>query len=463
MATLYKGLMIDVARHFLPIEMVLETLDLMKELDMNALHVHFSDDQGFPVQFSEECNLGKFNERMMAFHKEGFFTEEDLRSISDRARSYGIQVIPEVDLPGHQEAFHAFYYGNTTPNSVMGLISDHMMADDELEILLRMLGWLGEVLGSSMVHIGCDECNGYKNYSSLISNVKDWAMHRGLKVMVYDDVVTKLDVSELPRDVFVVERWRKRSSPKTNTLPCVISWGSYLDHLDLPYRYYRPTVNWMVQEGCLVGYEACLWSELVTLENYWSGLLPNLYMCAIGWNEVENGEEKSDRPAALLKKICDLRGIRGPPSESSDPFQRRRREHFYRDDPRSTTQILRGNPLQNPEDKVHVFDRRLIPIFEYVERWARGEKVSEEDFVALRDLAEIPDIFSPENQLQKGWKGKLTRISRDIRMEEERLKEEKRLLTFNALRELCNFALRTNAKMVDKKKTTKRKSSSKKK
>jgi hypothetical protein len=447
----YKGLMIDVARHFLPTEIVLETLNMMHEIGLNALHIHFSDDQGFPVLFGKECKLEEFNKRMCAFHQEGYFQEEDLHRIAKLAASYNIQVVPEIDLPGHLEAFRAFYYGKTAPNHVMGLISDDVMTKEELPILLPMLEWLAHIFNSKIVHIGADECKDFHDYPWLVRNVGEWANENGWKVMMYDEVVSKKSVVISP-ETFIIERWRRQASKGCSSLPCVLSWGSYLDHLANPLRYYRPGVEWMVKDHCLVGFEACLWSELVTPENYWSALIPAIYMCVQGWDEILRGEPKTTRPASLLKTLCDKYGFRGEPSPSANPFIRRRRAHFYREDPRSTTRILRGNPLDKEEDMVHAFDRRLVQIFEYVERLAIGEKVEECEFVAMKDLGPIPDIFSPSCRFEKGWKTSVTCLAKEIRDEEETMLEEERQLTTNALKELCNYAIRmSTAKKSSKK------------
>src|SRR6476661_2049462 len=91
----WRGLMIDVARHWMPKEVILRNLDAMAAVKLNVLHLHLSDDQGFRVE----------SRLFPRLHQEGsggnFYTQDDVREIVAYAGDRGIRVVPEFDLPGH--------------------------------------------------------------------------------------------------------------------------------------------------------------------------------------------------------------------------------------------------------------------------------------------------------------------------------------------------------------------------
>ena len=91
----WRGLMIDVARHWMPKEVILRNLDAMAAVKLNVLHLHLSDDQGFRV---ESRLFPRLQQEGSGGH---FYTQEDVREIVAYATDRGIRVVPEFDLPGH--------------------------------------------------------------------------------------------------------------------------------------------------------------------------------------------------------------------------------------------------------------------------------------------------------------------------------------------------------------------------
>ncbi len=99
----WRGLMIDVCRHWIPKDVVLENIDAMAAAKMNVLHLHLSEDQGFRVE----------SKRFPLLHEVGsngdYYTQDDIREIVSNAAAKGIRVIPEFDVPGHSKSWQIAY------------------------------------------------------------------------------------------------------------------------------------------------------------------------------------------------------------------------------------------------------------------------------------------------------------------------------------------------------------------
>lgn len=107
----HRGLMLDVARHFFPVDEVKMVIDRAAALKLNRLHLHLSDDQGWRIRIDSWPLL---TERASAFAADpgdpgGFYTKDDFREIVAHAASRHITVIPEIDLPGHTHAVGVAY------------------------------------------------------------------------------------------------------------------------------------------------------------------------------------------------------------------------------------------------------------------------------------------------------------------------------------------------------------------
>ncbi|HET6298529.1 MAG TPA: family 20 glycosylhydrolase, partial [Kribbella sp.] len=122
----WRGMMLDVARHFMPKDFVLRIIDVIALHRMNVLHLHLTDDQGWRVQIDAypkltevgawrpETMVGKMTHGQTEFSYDGtrhggFYTKDDLREIVAYAADRGITVVPEIDLPGHMQAAIAAY------------------------------------------------------------------------------------------------------------------------------------------------------------------------------------------------------------------------------------------------------------------------------------------------------------------------------------------------------------------
>jgi hexosaminidase len=193
----WRGLMLDVSRHFMPKDGVLRHLDLMAAHKLNVFHFHLTDDQGWRVQIKRYPKLTevgswrartKFGHRASPLWEEkphgGFYTQDDIREIVAYAAERHIGVVPEIDIPGHSQAAIAAYpeLGNTDVIDTTSLtvwdtwgISKNVLAPTDntlrfyegvFEELLELFpadagpfpGFSGSAPFSGFVHIGGDEC-----------------------------------------------------------------------------------------------------------------------------------------------------------------------------------------------------------------------------------------------------------------------------------------------------------------
>lgn len=178
----WRGMLLDVARHFLPKDGVLRYLDLLAAHKLNVLHLHLTDDQGWRIEirrYPKLTEVGAWRERTKLGHRAsplwderphgGYYTQDDIREIVAYAAQRHITVVPEIDIPGHSQAAIAAYpgLGNTDVIDTTSLkvwdtwgVNPNVLAptDHTLRFYEHVLE---EVLGlfpSPFVHIGGDEC-----------------------------------------------------------------------------------------------------------------------------------------------------------------------------------------------------------------------------------------------------------------------------------------------------------------
>ncbi|MFF8322012.1 beta-N-acetylhexosaminidase [Streptomyces bobili] len=178
----WRGLLLDVARHFMPKDGVLRHLDLMAAHKLNVLHLHLTDDQGWRVEIERHPRLtevGSWRSRTKFGHRAsplwderphgGFYTQDDIREIVAYAAERHITVVPEIDVPGHSQAAIAAYpeLGNTDVVDTRSLsvwdtwgINPNVLAptDDTLRFYEGVFEEVLALFPSEFIHVGGDEC-----------------------------------------------------------------------------------------------------------------------------------------------------------------------------------------------------------------------------------------------------------------------------------------------------------------
>ena len=170
----HRGFMLDSSRHFLPKKEVLRIIDVLALFKINRLHWHLIDDQGFRVEISAYPKLteigavrGRSHFGLVDEYKNncGYFTKEDIREVIAYAGERMIEIIPEIEIPGHESAMLAAYPEvgcGKVPVEVVttGGIFDNLICagkESSFEFVTKILDELMELFPYEMIHIGGDE------------------------------------------------------------------------------------------------------------------------------------------------------------------------------------------------------------------------------------------------------------------------------------------------------------------
>ena len=283
----WRGLMLDSSRNFFSVEFIKKLLDALSLQHINIFHWHLTDDQGwrFPVKqypLLTEIGSKRYDNRIYRYVG-GFYTETEIRDIVSYAAERHIEVVPEVDLPGHASAILAAYPGlgcTGGPYRVedrCGIFEDVLCAgnDDIFPLAEAVFDTLAELFPSAYVHIGGDEVrfNHWKKcpkcqkrladlglseppqlQSWITSRLAEMLRKRGKAAIGWDEILENTELFPLPDDV-IVQSWRGEGggskaaalgrrvimSPQTN--------GCYLDyrHADLPDEIGRLGIGTITQ------------------------------------------------------------------------------------------------------------------------------------------------------------------------------------------------------------------------
>ena len=180
----WRGQLLDVSRHFLPIDVVRTNIDRLAELKMNVFHWHLTEDQGWRIETSSWPNLTSVGAWRVDRNHEpwwgraeaqpgeeatygGFYTKDEIRDLVGYAADRGITIVPEVDVPGHSRAIIAAYPelscdGVQRAVATGGIMDTNTLCpgkDVTFTFLEEMLAEVTQLFPSEYFHIGGDECN----------------------------------------------------------------------------------------------------------------------------------------------------------------------------------------------------------------------------------------------------------------------------------------------------------------
>ncbi len=161
----YRGFMWDVSRHFFTVDEVKKVIDQMARLKLNVFHWHLSDDQGFRVESKKFPKLNEIGAVRADERGSGYYTQEEIKEVVAYAEARHIDVIPEIDLPGHTTAMIAAYpemscSGEPVQVSDHGGIHSRILCggDDKVyEFLYELLDEVLPLFKSEYFHLGGDE------------------------------------------------------------------------------------------------------------------------------------------------------------------------------------------------------------------------------------------------------------------------------------------------------------------
>ena len=312
----WRGLMIDSARHFIPLEVIRRNLDAMEAVKMNVFHWHLSDNQGFRIE----------SKRLPKLHEMGsdglFYTQEEIRDVIAYARDRGIRMVPEFDVPGHSTAWfvaHPELASGPGPYEIerrWGVFDPAMDPTKETtyKFLDEFIGEMAKLFPDEFFHVGGDEVNG-KQWNAN-NQIQEFMRAHGLKnnqaLQAYFNkrlqaIVGKHSKSmigwdeifdpSLPKDI-TIHSWRGQASlaaAAKQGYRGLLSNGYYLDLGWPAARHYAvdpvsgDAANLSPEEKQrILGGESCMWAEYVNAENIDSRIWPrNAAIAERLWSPAE--------------------------------------------------------------------------------------------------------------------------------------------------------------------------------
>ncbi len=332
----WRGLMIDVGRHYEPMEVLKRNLDGMAAVKLNVLHWHLTEDQGFRIESKKFPKLHEMGSDGL------FYTQEQAREIIAYARDRGIRVVPEFDMPGHATAW---LVGHPELGSAPGPykiergagIFDPSLDPTREEVYKFLDGFLGEMAAlfpDAYLHIGGDENEG-KQWDKN-PNIQAFMKEKGLKdhhalqtyfnqrllrilqkhgktMMGWDEIFQP----DLPKDI-VIQSWR---GPKAlfdiarQGYQGILSNGYYIDLIYPTSQHYAvdplPADSSLTAEEQkrVLGGEATMWSEWVSPETIDSRIWPRTAAIAERfWSprEVKDTDDMYRRLAVIELQLEEL-------------------------------------------------------------------------------------------------------------------------------------------------------------
>ena len=174
----YRGMMLDVGRHFFSIDEIKTYIDMMALHNINRFHWHLSEDQGWRIEikkYPKLTEIGSMRKETVIGHNSGkydgkpyggFYTQEQAKEIVAYAAERYITVIPEIDLPGHMQAALAAYpelgcTGGPYEVWTQWGVSDNVLCagnDQTIQFIKDVLAEIVEIFPSEYIHVGGDEC-----------------------------------------------------------------------------------------------------------------------------------------------------------------------------------------------------------------------------------------------------------------------------------------------------------------
>ncbi len=353
----WRGMMLDVSRHFQTKEWVMKQIDVFAAYKINKFHWHLTDDQGWRIEIDKYPNLTKKGawraeregihwwQRELATADEpktvgGFYSKEDIKEVIMYAGVRNVEVIPEIDVPGHSKALVASYpYLCCVDSANFEVATGGRAPDNALcagkettyEFLDNVLTEVAELFPSEYIHIGGDECNkkNWKNCELCQKVMKDNDLHDEEELQSHfiqrvNKLVTSKGKTMIGWDEILsgkgakgatIMAWRRNKytpevdAPKGGYPTIQASYNhSYICQVQGPtdmepegprvvlplwkvYSYEPVSDKLTADEAQLVkGTEACLWGEFTPTEEHSEYMLyPRTFANAeVAWSQKED-------------------------------------------------------------------------------------------------------------------------------------------------------------------------------
>ncbi|MEL1241129.1 beta-N-acetylhexosaminidase [Flavobacterium flavipallidum] len=294
----WRGLMIDGSRHFIPLEVLKRNLDGMAAMKLNVFHWHLVDDQGWRIEIKKYPQLTELASDGQ------FYTQTEIASIVDYATEKGILVVPEIDVPGHASAILSVFPEIGSATTTYAVSRKSGIHDPTLdptnpktyEILENIFKEVCPLFPGAYFHIGGDENNGaewdanpkiqeFKKKNHIESNhdlqtyfnmkLVPMLQKQGKQLMGWEEIMTP----NMSKDA-IIHAWRGVNEgveaggslikAAKNGYKTVLSNGFYIDLMLSVDSHYlndpmpKNAVFTPAEKARILGGEATMWSELVT-------------------------------------------------------------------------------------------------------------------------------------------------------------------------------------------------------
>ncbi len=240
-----RGYMHDVGRSFMSVEQIKKQIDLLAKFKVNTFHWHFTENQAWRLEIKAYPELTE-SEHMTRFPGQ-FYTQEQCKEVQEYAAERGIMIIPEVDMPGHSEAFER----------AMGF---DMQTDEGVAALKVIIGEVCELFDkSTYIHIGGDEVTITRDnfLEDMIAEVKT----HGKKVVVWNPI-NGVTISNLDADM--TQMWSSggtKISGKAN-IDCRLNYTNHFDVFADLVGIYKSNIYRQAQgDAEIPGFLSCPWND----------------------------------------------------------------------------------------------------------------------------------------------------------------------------------------------------------
>lgn len=315
----YRGLMIDVARHFFTEEEIKEQIDLAAQYKINRVHLHLTDDQGWRIEIKKYPDLTLIGgSTQVGGGPGGYYTQEQFKSIVQYAADRYIEIIPEVDMPGHTNAALASY-GFLNPDgerkplytgTSVGFSTLMTDSEETYEFIEDVIKEISAISPSKYFHMGGDEAESTKkeDYDYFVGRVSKIVQKYGKTPIGWDPIDTAPEINSS----VILQNWKdSNEAAREKNMNMIISIASKA-YLDMKYNENTPyglnwagyipietAYNWdptdFAPKNLVLGIEAPLWTETIAdVEAMEFMIYPRLLGYAeIGWTpkNLRNFEE----------------------------------------------------------------------------------------------------------------------------------------------------------------------------
>ncbi len=340
----WRGFMLDVSRHFEPIDVIKRTIDGMAVAKLNVFHWHLSDDQGFRA---ESKKFPRFTE---AASNGLFYTQEQMREVVAYARARGIRVVPEFDIPGHTSSWLLAYPEIGAGEDIRALPTVFGIPQAELDpsnektykFLDAFVGEMSQIFPDAYFHIGGDETagKGWLENPRIVEFMKKQEIKspaelqayfnrrllpilqkHGKKMMGWDEILNPA----LPKNI-MIQSWRGEASLSQGAeqgYAGILSAPYYLDGQKTSAEMFladpvpSDTKLNADQQKLILGGEVCMWGEQIEPETVDSRVWPRTMAIAERFWSPQSDRDVDDmyrrlRIASLELEDVGLTHITGP-------------------------------------------------------------------------------------------------------------------------------------------------------